>query len=266
MWNKWKTLYTRYFINAIEYRSELIVWFLLSVIPTLILILVWQSIFNSQGNIQGYGLGEIIQYYLLVIFIGELTASHFENWWVRMIREGKIDLFFTRPFSLQQTIFIGDLSRKTVYALLTLPLFAAIWWAMSQVWVIQPFNLSAAVLLGFVVCLAISYAIYFFMGLIIVFMGFWLEGAQSLEHFKWIIVTLLSGSFIPVTFLPDWLKNLVNLLPFKYMYAVPIGLLQGKTTISITELIYPLSFIVCLWIIAQILWRLALKRYTSAGG
>lgn len=266
MWRKWSTLYLRYCMNALEYRSELFVWFILTVIPTVILILVWQSILGGQDPIKGYEFGNLIQYYMLVILINELTASHFENWWVRMIREGKIDLFFTRPFSLLQTILIGDIGRKSIYALLTLPVFAVTWLVMNQIWPIGSFALSLPVIGLFLLCLVFAFAVQFLLGLIIVMLGFWIEGAQGLEHFKWVVINLLSGFIIPVVFMPDWLRSVVEALPLKYMYAVPIGLLQGKNTLTLSELWYPLAFVIGLWLVSQLLWRFALKHYTSAGG
>ncbi len=265
MVKKWWGVFQRYLSRSLEYRAELVVWFLLSLLPTLLVILVWSSIFK-EGQIEGYAHGSMIQYYLLVVFINESTASHFESRRVTEIREGKIDLFFTRPFSYQLDILIGDLAGKCMYLLMTLPLLLGTWWFLTRQVATPAFVVTLPTVLFFLTCLLIAYAIQFLIALLIVLAGFWLEEAEGLEHFKWLVISLTSGFFVPITFMPEWLRNVVEWLPFQYMFAVPIDVLQGKALPEFSKLWYPLIFILGLWAASQYLWKQALRRYASAGG
>lgn len=266
MYKKWLALFKSYFISSLEFRTELIVWFLLAIIPTCILFVVWQSIFASRSEIGGYQLASIIQYYLLGVFINEVTASHFENRRVNQIREGKIDHYLTRPLSFMTEILVGDTARKCMFVCLTFPIYSVIWFIVSKIWPTGELYFSLTSLASFSLLVLFAFSVEFFLALLNVICGFWLEGAQGLEHFKWIIITLFSGWFMPVEFMPSWLRYMVEILPFKYMYAVPIGILQNKANLALGDFLYMGGFVALLWLIASLLWRQALRKYSSAGG
>lgn len=266
MLRKWRALFQTYFISSLEYRSEMLMWLILALVPLMILLLVWQSLLQGQATLRGYELGQIVQYYLMVIFINETTASHFENWRVTQIREGKIDHFMTRPLSFLQDILMGDLARKALYLILTLPIYIVAWIMISKVWPGPQLILNFQTVSTTVFLLAGTYLIEFLLALIIVILGFWIEGSEGLEHFKWLSISLFSGWLIPIVFMPLWLQKWVSYLPFKYMFAVPIGILQGTHTLDWGGYVYVLSFVIWLWLLAMWLWHFARQKYASAGG
>jgi ABC-2 type transport system permease protein len=121
-------------------------------------------------------------------------------------------------------------------------------------------------IISFVALLLFGYLLELAIGLLIVISSFWLEGADGLEHFKWISISLLSGQVMPLAFLPTWLQQTAAFLPFKYAYTVPIGVLQGTHTLVFSDWLWMLAWIsVGAFGIAK-LWKSALKVYSSAGG
>ena len=44
------------------------------------------------------------------------------------------------------------------------------------------------------------------------------------------LIRLLSGSIIPIWFFPDWLADILNLLPFVYIYQLPLDIYIGSAT------------------------------------
>lgn len=81
-------------------------------------------------------------------------------------------------------------------------------------------------------------------------------------------IRLLSGSFIPIAILPGFLKNIANILPFKFLYSVPLELLFGKiSTIQIIENILSIFlWIVVFGILNIIMYKSALKKAIVQGG
>src|SRR5690606_9292553 len=57
---------------------------------------------------------------------------------------------------------------------------------------------------------------------------FWLENSFGLAHFKWIVVVIFSGSMLPPALLPSWLQTIIYALPLKYLYYVPIAVMQNQ--------------------------------------
>lgn len=263
---KYWSLFVRGFIKSIQYRSEILVWFLLDMLPILILVFVWISIYAQQDAISGYSLAQVLQYYLIAALINALTASHFEQWRVREIRDGKIDFYLTRPVSYLLEIGIRHLASKAFYLTITIPLFILLWGVLSAWLDLGSFSVSLASVLQFGLLMIFTFCIELLIATAIVLVGFWIEGAEGLEHFKWISITLLSGWMIPVALMPHWLQAIVRQLPFRYMYDVPISILQGKAVLSVIDAVYAAGFVALLAALTWVIWKKAQFQYASAGG
>ncbi len=46
------------------------------------------------------------------------------------------------------------------------------------------------------------------------------------------ILRLLSGSIIPVWFFPEWAQGILGVLPFVYIYQLPLDLYIGRYTLQ----------------------------------
>ncbi len=234
--------------------------------PLLLLFIVWANIYQGQDQLGGYTLAGLVQYYLLSLIISGVSSTYFEDWRVREIREGKIDYFLIRPLSYLMEILCRDIGGKLFY-LVNASLFFII--LTSGLFLSFAFSLTPPGPLQILQTLSlifVAYAIEFLIALIIVISGFWIEGADGLEHFKWIAVATLSGSMIPISLMPSWLQQIVQALPFKYMYAYPIGIWQGTVTLHLSDYVYVGVFLGVLWVAMRLLWTQALKRYASSGG
>jgi ABC-2 type transport system permease protein len=265
-WYKYWDLTKRSFINSITYRSEVILWFFLDLLPIVVLMFVWVSVYQGIDQISGYNLAQILQYYFLVMIINGITAHHFEQYRVKQIREGKIDFYLTRPLTYLAQIAWSALGGKAFYILVTISLAAFSWLILQAFFPITFPVASPASGIQFLLLMAGGYLIEYFLALTIVLLGFWFENAEGLEHFKWIVVTLFSGHLIPIAFMPEWMKSVTLALPFKFISALPIGLMQETNTITSTDWIYLVSVIIALWIATYFLWRSARFKYSSAGG
>jgi len=263
---KYLILFQKAFIKSIEYRTEILVWLILDILPTLVMLMIWIGIYQGKTEIGGYKLNQMLQYYLLAMVIEGITASHFESWRIDQIIMGKIDYFLTRPLSYLAEVVLGHFGGKFFYSMVSLPVFVLLWTGVS---LISPIGLPHPNLLAvfwFMVLLILSSCINTLIALFIVLLGFWFEGAQGLEHFKWITLTLFSGIMVPISLMPIWLKNIVNFLPFKYLYAIPISVIQGIYQLTWQDVIYLFSFTGFLLLLNLITWKQAKYRYCSAGG
>lgn len=252
---------------SLQYRSELMLWILISFAPFVVLAFVWQSIFTSYDTINGFTLSGVLQYYLLVVVIERLTACHFEQGRSDEIRSGKIDHKLIKPYSYIFQIIVRDLSMRMLSIILFLPVllsfFIFLTWINPDMRQIQP---TMHQLAQFPLLILVAYIIQFCTSLIIVFLTFWFEGSSGLEHFKWIIFGVLGGSTMPYDLMPEWLKKIISLLPFKYLFAVPIGVVQGTYKFTKTDLVYLSSSIILILIFCRFVWIKGKLKYASAGG
>lgn len=262
---RYTALVSLWFIKALEYRAELVIWAVLTLLNTTILLAIWLSVFRGVSSLQGYQVGQVLQYFLLATVINGITASHFESWRSREVREGKIDHYLTKPIPYPLQVLLADIGNRSFYVLLIVPITLLVYLAFSFHYSLDVLTLSPLILFQCVLLLGVGYLIEFSFAMIAVLLSFWFEGAEGLEHFKWISISLLSGFMIPLEFMPLWMRSLVNLLPLKYMYAVPIQVVQQRTSLGISDLLYIGGFLLLLFALQRWLWHRATLKYTSAG-
>lgn len=260
------SLMLRAFQSSIEFRSELGLWILLDTFPTILLLLVWQAIYAGQNIIRGYDFSQLVQYYLLALVIRHVITAHYEERWVQKIREGKIDLQLTKPFSFLLRPVIEDLGSKLLFVSLVLPSMAIILLITYLIWQVGLAVPSLEIIIFFILLLAIGLVVESLYSLVIVLLGFWFEGAAGLVHFKWITITLFSGSLLPIAMMPGWLQTTTNWLPFKYTYYVPIQVWLGNYSWSNWDTLNLIVFVSSLLLIIGSMWHFAKQKYASAGG
>ena len=254
------------FQEMIHFRMELLIWAFLDTFPTIILFFVWQIVFRSTTEINGYTFSNMVEFYFYFLVIVNLTSAHFENDHVKNIRAGKIDQYFTKPLSFPEYIFWEHIGTKFFDYLILIPSLLAIGFIAQHFFGVQFSTLTVIQVIQFLVLLGFAFSIEYLFALIIVILGFWFEGAEGLEQFKWLIISLFAGSIIPKAFMPEWLRAVVGHLPFQYMYSIPIDIVQGRHTLHVTEMLPVVVFVVGLVGISAVLWKRAVFKYTSAGG
>lgn len=264
--HKFTKLIERSYIKSLTYRSEVFLWLILDLLPLFVMMLVWINIYQHQTSVAGYTLSTILFYYFLTAVINGVTGSHFETWRVQEIREGKIDFYLTRPLTYLTELLLRDIGGKFFYLTISLPifmLFGLFLFLFANVSFPLP---TLSNLFIFFLLLLSTYLIEFSLAALIVMYGFWNEHSEGLEHFKWIVITLVSGLMIPFAMMPIWLRNIVNFLPFKYMYAIPIGVIQDTYTVTPFDVIYILGFLFALLLTVRFVWQRAQYQYSSQGG
>lgn len=254
-------------LNSFNFRFEILVWLLLDFFPFFIILFVFQNLYGQQEMIRGLTISQVFQYYFFASVVQGLTAVHFEGWRAAEIRNGKIDFYLIRPFSYLSEMFFADVAGKFFYFLLFLPLYVLfIWLIESQFGIFVLAGIDITNLVPFIFLLISAYIIQSFIGTIITLLTFWFEGAEGLEHFKWFALTILSGTILPLEFMPVWLRNLVEALPFKYLYLVPISVLQDRRELVIYDLVILGGTMIFLFVVCRLLLERGRRRYGSFGG
>jgi ABC-2 type transport system permease protein len=97
------------------------------------------------------------------------------------------------------------------------------------------------------------------------------ESTWGINIVKETIVLLLSGATIPLAFFPEGLRRVVEYLPFRAVYDIPLTILLGKNGTDslqgLTEMLgIQLAWCIVLTILGNLFWNHAVKRITVNGG
>ena len=266
--NKYLSLLRITITQALQYRAEIFIWILLDIFPTVILAITWITIFQGRELVGGKTLSQLLTYYFAVLIILNLTESHFENRWVDHILHGKIDHFFAKPLHLLLWIFFQEIGAKIFSFILFILPFSLFVGALIKTGIYQipaffPFQIPMFVL--FILLAFLSDALLSFF---VIFAAFWMEEARSLSHAKMMLIGLFGGALAPLSFYPEWIQKMAEVLPFKRMIATPALLLTEQSSLHYfaKELGILFVFTVILFIMFGIFWKLAKRKYSSAGG
>jgi len=266
MFKKYSAIYRYMLIRSLQFRTELVIYTFLDILPFFVLVFAWQAVFQGQETIKSFTLPEITQYYLLVMLVERMTSTYFESWRAREIREGKIDYFLTRPFSYINEVFSKDVGGKLVSITITVPFLILFALVINSFIPVSTLSLTPEKVIIFLLFMVVAYVMQFFIAFWIVLLTFWFEGSSGIEHFKWITVSLFSGSMLPVEFMPSWLQTFYQVLPLKFMYAVPIRYLQGSLELTGSMLFQVALTLTVMFLLTKLFWKKATYLYSSAGG
>lgn len=251
--------------NTLAYRSENIVWLFIETIPIVIQLSLWNSL-NVLGKIDEKTVHYMTLYYVVGLFIARLTGSHYEEWLIEHIRDGTISGNLIKPFSYKLFVFanemvwrISGLSYTIPILLLLLPLFYS---------ALGSFSISLSSLLLFSIILVFAFIQRFFVSWLISVSAFWLEESSVFVHFKWMLEGLVGGQWLPISFYPKIFQSIVVYTPFYTWYSLPIGIaLKTVSPFEITRgVLVSMFWTITLYVLSNILWKKAMKKYSASGG
>lgn len=115
-------------------------------------------------------------------------------------------------------------------------------------------------LLGYGVLWTISFAMQM--------LSFWLINVWSVMTIKNVFVNVLSGSMIPLWFMPDWMRGVIRFTPFSSIYFTPVQIYLGQLSLPeiLRGFLVQFFWIVALFSVGMLLWKKGQKKLIVQGG
>lgn len=245
------------------YRGVSIVYLLLSLVNIFLNIIVWQIAYATGTLRSGIPFSQFISYFLLVIVIHQLVNSFSAGIIAEEhIKRGELNTFLLKPFPYFIYMMILEIPWRIFSFILSLPIFVLLVLLYKYTFSLQIESLPFVLLL-----IIFAYLLSFLIQITLAQLTFWFEDAHGILSAWEVLWLLFAGAGIPLFFLPPWLTTINNLLPFQYIVYFPV--MNGLGRLTFDERIRGL-FILCLWIslffiIAQILWKKGLRKFTGEG-
>lgn len=250
-----------------SYRVNFWVQYFASVIGEIFVSYVlWRAIFDSNQFTQlgGMSFSQMMHYSVYAALL------------MRLIRGPE-------NFQVSEEIYSGSLTRYLIYPVNFLAFKLAGHFAHIVLTIFQFFIGLAVVLwltplvhasdLSFYnVVLALSTAItasffYYFVLLAIEYVSFWADNVWCLNVIFRFIMAFLSGFFVPLALMPEWLQTALKKSPFPAMGDVPIRAMMGQVS---TDEVLMSQMMLLVWfvpvtLILTLLWRAGTREYTAVG-
>ena len=250
--------------DAITYRFAFLISMLTSPIGLVIFYFLWKTIFSHTGKevIRGFTFEAMVSYYALNMIIGFLIWTYIDEDIEHNIITGELTPWLLRPLNYFWEVFFHHLGIHGIAVLveiIPLSAIAAIFFGLSA-----PSFINGLV---FVIMLCLGIFINFLLSYLVGLTAFWFKQIGGIRRVRRVVVSFLAGSFIPLTFFPDWVSQASKFLPFQYTRYAPITVYLGKHELAsaLWLLLIALLWAIGLYIISIAVWRKAYKKFAGSG-
>ena len=230
--------------------------------PILIYLFVWITAVGA-GHIKGFDRLELINYYLCLLVINQLTYP-VSNWTVGdVIRNGIFSSWLLRPVHPIFEAIASDIAVKMV----CMPFCIVI--VVLLVIILHPvLILSWSSALLFLPALILSQCLRFLQAYVLALLALWQTRSDALQQINTSLIFFLSGQVAPIALLPDILQKVAFVLPYRYMLSFPIEVLLGRLSFNdlVIGFMYQIGWLLIFVILHQFMWKRGIRHYTAVGG
>lgn len=249
------------------YRVNFFMEILSGILSSLIVIFLWIAIYRSAGKevIGGYSLREMVTYLLGGGLINSFILTTAENPETsQSIQDGTLSNYLIQPISPYGIWFFRDLGGKTFLFTIGLLSYVVVCLFFSKYLVFSP---HIGYLLFFFLSLFFASLLQFFIFQSLSLLSFWIENTYGIRFTMRVIMEVLAGAIIPLSFFPEVLQKIFLLLPFQFLIYLPMKIYLGK--ISLTQIPFELlkeaGWIAGFVLLNLGIWKKGIRDYVSHG-
>ncbi|WP_182914189.1 ABC-2 family transporter protein [Paenibacillus sp. 1011MAR3C5] len=254
--------YKAYLRNKV-YRSEVWLRVFGNISIIFIQISIWKALLG-KGTLNGIDLEAMITYSLISTFISMILMSKIIYTLDDKLKSGNITSDLLKPLSYPLLLFFDQLGNVLFQVIFTMIPTLIISWLLFGL----SFPTNTYTNIAFAVSVLLALLISFLVGYIIALVSFWFLTTFALDWMISALITVFSGSFLPLWFFSDGWRFVADLLPFQYLGFVPAAIYMEK--IDQSDMAWILGkgifWVFILWMIGQFLWLKAVKRLVIQGG
>lgn len=260
-----------YFIIALSdafvYRATGLIWMLVDIGPAVVALIFWKAAFESSSMIGNYSLKDMLFYYLGIMLIKTLVATHPQYDLSRQIRSGGFSKYLIKPFSLTSSKIADSISWRAIRFVFLIPLVVYLIFYLHQLdYDFSLINLNINIFFT-LLSLIMAFLLNFFIKMIMGLATFWFTEVGWIFFAFRIVNGFFSGELIPVDLFPEAVLKLADLLPFKYMLFFPLSLALNKYSYiqSITGLFAQAGWTLVFYLAYKLVLKKGIRVYEAYG-
>lgn len=252
-------------LTSLAYRFEVFSSIFTNFILMFSGVFIWKAAYTgTSGTVDGVSEKQMVTYIILSFLLSSIFANDVDNVVNDRVREGTIVSDFIRPLNPVLCWFMEDVGNSVsalVLRFMPLLIIAAAIFRFSL-----PGSLTAAIL--FILSCILSYSILWLISGITGLLAFWIVELGNMGIVKNVIISIFSGSMVPLWFFPENIRTFASFLPFQYTYQTPLSIYIGKATPSeaVFSMLLQLVWIFLLTGVIYLMWNSAKKKLLVQGG
>lgn len=224
----------------------------------------WKALYTGYDTLKGVQVEDMLTYTIISSIMSLLFSAEVESRVISSVRKGTVATDMLKPINLYGIYFFEDLGYTTsILFQNVIPILV-----IGSLFIIIPKPADPGAFLLYLPCLVMAYLINWLMAACFSTWAFTAIHMNSLCAVKFHLIRLLSGSIIPMWFFPEWLSDILNVLPFVYIYQLPLDIYIGKYDMAalLPKIGIQFFWLVILWILFLYLQKRVTKRVMIQGG
>ena len=251
------------FLGRSAYRFDHLMSILSTCLQIFIFWGIYRALYGENTEIDGITMSMVTTNFVLSMGLG--AAFYTDDFFLpRKIKDGSIATELLRPMSFKGRM-IAENAGNALFNLI-FRFTPALLIAVFSIGINAPAGAARfacflfSALLGYGVLWAISFAVQM--------TAFWLVNIWSILTIKNVFINVLSGSMIPLWFMPEWMSGVLNVTPFSSIYFTPVQIYLGQLTYREmgTKCLVQILWILGIYAIGDFLWRKGRKKLVVQGG
>jgi len=257
------------FTNCLQYRTAALAGMCTQIFWGFMFIMIYEAFYKNKIGNQTISFQELVDYlWLQQAFLSFITLFNYDDELGSLIVNGNISYELCRPCGIYEIWFAKFFAQRFAAGLLRcFPiLLISMFLLPSEYSLKMPKSgvhfilFSITMMMGLLLVVALAMLVY-----ISVFVTMSQNGSNIIAG---VIGEFFSGLIIPIPFMPDWLKSIAYILPYRLTTDLPIRTYSGN--IEINEALIGLGSQIIWFIVLVIIGKLAmnkvLKNVVAQGG
>ena len=258
------------FQELLAYRGELLTRVLGMFFTFYLLYMFWRGLYVNSTEVQGISFDSMLTYTMISAIIGggllrnmgvlQVTVIY---WVTTNMRSGGIISYLLRPINFQLYLFSLSLGNFFFNLIFSIPVVISTFLIFR---LDPPYSQKGLIL--FAVSLGLSYLINFLLDFTVSLIAFWTTEIGGIGGFTRLIISIFSGSFIPLWFMPEWARDLLSYLPFASIFHAPLSIYIGRIRggEALNTIFIQIIWVAILFIGSHLLWLRARRKLMVQGG
>ncbi len=251
------------FLNRSAYRFNHFMGILNTLVRIFIFWCIYRALYGERNEVDGITMAMVTTNFVLSIGMDALFAIN-DYYLPNRIGNGSIATELLLPISFKGRMLFENLG-NTLFQLI-FHFAPALIVCIFTVGVLPPVSFGRFLL--FIISAVLGYGVLWNLSFLLQTFAFWLLNMWSLMTIKNVFLNVLSGSMIPLWFMPDWMVPVMNLLPFSSIYFTPVQIYLGQLTAKEigTKFQIQMLWIGVLYLCGNIFWKKGKKKLVVQGG
>lgn len=255
-------------MESLHYRLGTFVTLFANLIYLVLVYYLWKAIYASSGVdvVNGMTFTDTMIYLILATSLFNFLEM-FVVWDMsRSIQSGKIILDLLKPMKFRTYTFWSYSGSHVVSFIMTfIPTFIVVMIITKGA---IPIGMN---LVYFIIATLFALIVNFNIEMIVATICLYTESTWGINIVKETIVLLLSGASIPLAFFPEKLRAVVDYMPFRAVYDIPLTILLEKNGSDTLQGLLAMFGFQLLWIViltaaGTLFWNYSVKKITVNGG